>query len=91
MKLTPIYKHSAEVWDEKKCQKMVKHRAKDGLGTPYPFKGYIGSTKYGLVRYNGGCVREGKWYAGENFPLPKIPKKYKIIHVPTWGYRILPR
>jgi len=94
MKLTPIHRNKAEVWDEEKCQKMANHRAKDGLGTPYPFKGYIGSTvnnQYGLVRYNGGCVRNNKWYAGEKFPLPKIPKTYKIIIVPTWGYRIVPR
>ena len=48
---------------------MANRTAKDGLGTPYPFRGYIGMN-FGEVHYNGGCIREGKWYKGEFFPLP---------------------
>lgn len=84
-----IYQHPAEVWTAAKCAKEVKKVATDGMGTPYPFKGYIGDSKYGEKRYNGGCVREGEWYEGEYFPLPIVPKGYKIIRVRTWGYRII--
>lgn len=83
----PLYQHKPEVWDEKTCAKKARHRHKDGMGTPYPFLGYIGSH-YGEVRYNGGCEREGQWWQGENRPLPIIPDTYEIIHKPTWGYVI---
>lgn len=89
----PLFQNVAALWDTVKCEKMVKHTACDGLGTRYPFKGYIGSH-YGPVRYNGGCVKtdeKGKeeWFQGEYFPLPIIAKGFKIIHVPTWGFRII--
>jgi hypothetical protein len=87
-----IYQHPQETWDEKKCEKKAKHVAQDGLGTPYPWPGYIGNT-FGEIRYNGGCCRPdyitGDHYDGENFPLPKVAPGYKIIRVPTWGYRII--
>jgi hypothetical protein len=87
------YVHPQEVWDAKRCAKEANHTAKDGLGTPYPFKGYIGSSAsvpaaYGRTRYNGGCVRGGEWYNGEEKPLPKVADGYEIIVVPTWGWRI---
>lgn len=90
----PLYQNKAETWDAKTCEKKAKHVAKDGLGTPYPFKGYIGSStsippKYGAIRYNGGCVREGEWYQGEFFPLPNVAEGFVIQHVPNWGYRIV--
>lgn len=86
--------HPQEVWDKAKCSKAARHVAKDGLGTPYPWPGYIGSStsippRYGSIRYNGGCVRNGKWYEGETRPLPKIAEGFEIIHVPTWGWRIV--
>lgn len=87
----PLYQNKPEVWDEKTCARKAKRRAKDGLGTPYPFKGYIGSTtsnQFGEIRYNGGCIRDGEWWQGENKPLPTIHEDYEIVHVPTWGYRI---
>ncbi len=31
----------AEVWDEKKCERISKRIATDGYGTPYPFPGYL--------------------------------------------------
>lgn len=91
IKIGEYYTHKQEIWDEKKCSKVANHIAKDGIGTPYPFKGYIGSnqTGYGQRKYNGGCIREGDWYEGEIKPLPKIPKSYKIITIPSWGFRIV--
>jgi hypothetical protein len=89
-----IYKHKPEVWDATKCLKLSRHVATDGMGTPYPFKGYIGSsasrpTKYGTETYNGGCICDDKWYRGEFFPFPKLAKGFKIEHVSTWGWRIV--
>jgi len=89
----PLYQHPVEVWDEAKCAKLAKHTAKDGMGTPYPFKGYLGSSasippRFGPIRYNGGCVRDDKWYQGENRPLPEVHEDYEIVKVPTWGWRI---
>ena len=82
-----IYKIKPEVWDEKKCRRASRRTAKDGLGTPYHFKGYIGSL-FGVIRYNGGCIREGEWYNGEDRPLPIVAEGYEIVHVPTWGWQI---
>lgn len=82
-----IYQHQTPVWDAAKCAKAAKHTAKDGLVTPYPFKGYIG-MHYGETRYNGGCTRDGEWYRGEYVPLPKVDPAFEIIRVVTWGYRI---
>lgn len=87
------YIYPAEKWDKEKCEKMAKIIAKDGLGTPYPFKGYIGSGltyggEFGTTIYNGGCVREDKWYQGEHRPLPEVAEGFEIEYVPTWGYRI---
>lgn len=85
----PLFQNAPEVWNAQTCQKMANRHAKDGLGTPYPFKGYIGSSqRYGVTRYNGGCTRDGKWWQGENHPLHMIHPDYEIIVVPTWGYRI---
>lgn len=83
------FEHPAEVWTKEQCAKAVKKIATDGLGTPYPFSGYIGDSQYGEKRYNGGCIRNDEWYEGEIFPLPIVPEGYKIIRVPTWGYRIV--
>jgi hypothetical protein len=84
----PLYQHKVENWDATKCDKAVNYEASDGLGTKYPFKGYLG-THFGPIRYNGGCVRDGEWYQGENFPLPNIPKNFKIVYVMCWGWRII--
>lgn len=91
---TEFYQHKAETWDEKECESIANSTAKDGLGTPYPFKGYMGCStsippKYGSIRYNGGCVREGAWYDGEFFPLPNVHENYEILYVPCWGYRLV--
>jgi len=83
-----IYQHPQETWDEKKCEKKAKHVAQDGLGTPYPWPGYIGSH-YGTHHYNGGCDRDGEWYEGEHWSLPIIAPGYEITKTITWGYRII--
>ena len=89
----PLYEHPRETWDRKKCEKLAKRIAKDGLGTKYPFKGYIGDlirqcsgTK---VWHNGGTVIDGKWYQGETQQLPDVAEGFKIVNVLTWGYRII--
>ena len=83
----PLFQNKPEVWDKKKCEKTAKHIAKDGLGTKYGFKGYIG-CHYGDHRYNGGNVFEGKWYQGENKPFPVIHKDFEIVRKPSWGWVI---
>lgn len=92
--MTDYYVHPREVWDAKTCEKLAKHTAKDGLGTPYPFKGYLGSSasippRFGKIRYNGGKVINGEWYQGEEFPLPEVAEGYEIVKVPSWGWRIV--
>lgn len=89
-----FYQHPQETWDAKKCEKLAKRTAKDGMGTPYPFKGYIGSSAscppaFGPVRYNGGCERNGEWYQGENRPFPILAEGFEIVTVPSWGWRIV--
>ena len=88
--ISPLYSLPQEVWDEARCQQAAKHTATDGLGTKYPFKGYIGNN-YGETRYNGGCVRDGQWWQGEYRPLPRIASGYEIVYVPSWGWRIVVR
>lgn len=91
----PLYQYPPEIWDEKKCKSLARHTAKDGLGTPYGFKGYIGSSAcrpstYGIERYNGGFIApDGEWYQGQFVPFPIIHSDYKIVSVPTWGWRIM--
>lgn len=89
-----LFHHPQETWNEEKCEKLAKYLAKDGLGTKYPFKGYLGSSmsippKFGMIRYNGGCVRNNEWYDGEFFPLPILAKGFAIVQVISWGYRII--
>lgn len=91
----PLYQQPRETWDSKKCQTLANRVAKDGMGTPYPFKGYLyfgelGHSVFGIsVRYNGGKVIDGKWWQGEEWQLPELPPEYQIICVPCWGYRIV--
>ena len=89
------YIHPRETWNAATCRKKAKYTATDGHGTPYPFKGYIGSDhfslyheSYGTKSYNGGCVRNGDWYEGETRLLPIIPDHFEIVHLPAWGYQI---
>lgn len=84
-----MFRNPKETWDEKKCERLARHLHKDGLGTPYPFKGYVGHLIGQTQRYNGGCTRNNKWYEGETFSLPKLAKGFKLVSVPTWGWRII--
>lgn len=86
--MSQIYQHAPEQWDEKKCAKAARRVARDGCGTRYPWPGYIGNH-FGVTRYNGGCTRDGERYRGEDRPLPIVAAGYRIVRVPTWGYRIV--
>ena len=90
-----FYQHAQEVWDAKKCARLANRTATDGMGTKYHFKGFLhlselGHYIHGLsVKYNGGCVRDNKWYQGEEWPLPKVADGFRIVYRPTWGYQII--
>jgi hypothetical protein len=89
--MAKIYQHPQETWDEKKCQAVAKHRGRDGYGSLHPYKGLVSPVgscyiQYGrTIKYNGGCLRNGEWYDGEEMPLPKIPKGWEFYTIPTWG------
>ena len=97
MKQERYYLNPREVWDTAKCAKMAKRVARDGLGTPYPFKGAVPGPYpfgFGKTRYNGGCCRplcasNPKWYPGEIFPRPKLAAGYRWVYAPTWCWRIV--
>lgn len=80
-----FYTHPQETWTVKQCEKMIKQRLYGGPkgmvcadSSPY--------VNYGsCVRFNGGCVREGKWYPGEQKPLPILPEGYEFYRVTSWG------
>jgi hypothetical protein len=60
------------------------------MGTPYPKRGMLPHIKSGPVRYNGGTTRyDDKWYQGEVFALPILPKQFKWEYVPTWCWKIV--
>lgn len=84
----PLYQNKPEKWNQKKCEQSAKHIASDGLGTKYPFKGYIGNH-YGEIRYNGGTIKENEWWQGENRPLPIVHPDFKLTYRPTWGWQIV--
>lgn len=91
----PLFQNTPETWDAAKCEKLAKRYARDGMGTKYPFKGYIGES-YGNIRYNGGCIRTDdkgnrKWFQGETRPFPIVAAGFKIVPAGgSWcGYRII--
>jgi hypothetical protein len=83
------YVYPQETWDASRCAAIAKKRS------PYaPFRGYIGCSasmppSYGRVRYNGGCVHDGDWWQGEIRPFPELAAGYKIVHVCSWGWRLI--
>lgn len=85
----PRYHVPRETWDAKKCAKLAKATQRDGLGTPYSFKGYVGNIIQKSVDYNGGTVINGEWYQGIVCELPVIPEGFAFVNVPTWGLRII--
>lgn len=84
-----------EVWDAAKCAKIAKQRRRDGYGTLHPYPGLVQATGspygYGKRRFNGGCVREGDWWEGEDIPYPVIPDEFVFVLRPTWGVYIVRR
>lgn len=90
----PMYKNyfikKREVWDEKLCKKLANATATDGMGTKYPFKGYVGHrVREVVVKYNGGTIIDGQWYQGVITPRPLLPKDYEFINVTSWGLRLI--
>jgi hypothetical protein len=88
----PLYQHPQQTWNASKCKRLANRTARDGLGTKHHYKGHIYAGELGFiggVRYNGGCVINGRWYQGEEHKLPILAKGFKFVIVPTWGYRIV--
>lgn len=83
------YVFPQQEWNEEKCRKLAKAVQRDGLGTPYPFRGYVGNILPKSQNYNGGTIVDGEWYKGVVHPLPKIPNNFKFVYVSTWGLRII--
>ncbi len=88
-KLAPnIFRHEPEVWDAKKCLKISKRKCTDAYGTKDHLAGFLHDS-YGVKMYNGGCVRDGEWYEGENYPTPTVAKGFEIIYVRSWFFRLI--
>lgn len=90
----PVYEYERECWGPKTCKRVANRVARDGMGTKYPFKGYLGSSAcipatFGLTRYNGGVSIDGRWYQSVYRPLPKVADGYRIIVVSSWGWRLV--
>jgi hypothetical protein len=83
------FKNPRETWTVDECEKMAKHIERDGMGTPYPFKGACPWVREGKIRYNGGTVRNEEFYEGESFELPKLAKGFQWVRVPTWCFQIV--
>ena len=87
---TKLYVHKQEVWDDKECERKARYAPKDAWGNRPP-KGIISQSgspyvQYGkTVRFNGGCIRDEKWYEGETMPMPSIPENYEIVPLTAWG------
>ena len=85
-----FYVHPQETWDEKTCKKWA-NKPRAYYGDRRSPKGLISPCSsayavYGkILEYNGGCVREGKWYHGEFNPLPVIDEKYEFEDMFSWG------
>ncbi len=86
--MSSIYKHKPARWDLKKCKRLVKRKRKDAYGTEDHLQGFL-SEEFGIKKYNGGCIREGKLYNGEYFPFPELADGFEIVYEPTWFYRII--
>ena len=85
------FTHPVETWDAAKCEKVAKHRSKDGCGMLHPYPGRIAASassrpQYGqTVRYNGGIVIGGEWYEAEAVPLPLIVPGFAFLKRVSWG------
>jgi hypothetical protein len=93
MKDKTIFVMVQETWNAEKCLKASKYRRTNAFGDK-GFQGIIAasastSPEYGqTVTYNGGTIRDGKWYSAVHNPLPKIPKDYEFHNVVSWGTAI---
>ena len=93
----PLYQHPQETWDAAKCRKLAKKRWKNAFGDSMaPWPGFLPSQipsqspfQFGEHRYNGGCWRADQWWQGEEWPMPILAPGFEIIHVTSWGYRIV--
>jgi len=90
----PLYTYPQETWDAAQCLKFSRRTQRDGLGTPYPFKGYLPAphpcaTHGQPLRFNGGTVIDGEWYAAVLWPLPKVAEGFKWIKIPSWGWHLI--
>lgn len=86
------YRPPAEHWDTARCEREVKKISTDAAGTPYPWPGYVGCSTvqgYGKTRYNGGCNRVGSWWEGEIRDLPEVADGFTLVHIISWGWRIV--
>lgn len=89
-----VFKYPRETWSVEQCNKMVRYTASDGMGTKYPFKGYIGSSAsrpaaYGVEKYNGGIVIDNEFYDATLREFPILPNGFEIVAVSSWGWRIV--
>jgi hypothetical protein len=85
----PRYTYPREKWDEKKCRKLARAIQRDGVGTPYPFRGYVGNILRKTQDYNGGTVINDEWYQGVIHLLPEIPPNFQFVMRISWGYQII--
>lgn len=90
---TTYYVHLMEAWDKKTCERKAKHREVNAFGCKHPVPGLIASFYspyfvYGRHEYNGGCIRNGEWYRGDERPLPLVHPDYEIVEYASWGWRI---
>jgi len=89
--MEPLYIYPQETWSVAKCEKVAKHRGRDGCGTIHPYKGLIAGSassypQYGqTIRFNGGTIIDGELYQAVCKPLPKIPDSFKFVYRLSWG------
>ena len=83
------YKHPQVTWTKEQCEKLAKHLHRDGLGTPYPWSGYVDHLIPSTERYNGCIEIDGELYSATERTIPIVPDGFKIIDEPSWGLRII--
>lgn len=84
-----FYPLPRENWDAEKCRKMARKHHRDGLGTKCGHAGYDPVYRSGPIRYNGGCIRNGEHYQGDNYTLPALAPGFRWNHLVSWGWQIV--
>lgn len=85
------FTYPQETWTAAKCEKVAKHRGRDGCGALHPYPGLVAGSastfpQYGQrMRFNGGTIINGEHYASVEVPLPKIPPGFKFVKRVSWG------